>query len=189
MKVYAYDVVFYVRDKQGNLLYNKSVVLKLKDNTGFFLEDDEEGLLNGTPVQTKSYVSSSNEGWVTARLYFKTPESIKVVEDIVSSDVDSVTLMELTDNLLSLDFNGKVLVDNTVDFTIKCVDANLNGISETINILVDDVYYDSVQTDDIGNVTYTYNNTSMAGSQMISIECINADPQSKELVIEDGTGV
>lgn len=188
MKVYAYDVVFYLRDKQGNLLYNKSVVLKLKDNTGFFLEDDEDGLLNGTPVQTKSYISS-NIGKVTARLYFKTPESIKVVEDIVSSDVDSVTLMELTDNLLSLDFNGKVLVDNAVDFTIKCVDADLNGISETIDILVDGVYYDSVQTDDIGNATYTYNNTSMAGSQMISIECINADSQSKELVIEDGTGV
>lgn len=188
MKVYAYDVVFNVKDKQGNLLYNKSVVLKLKDNTGFFLEDDEEGLLNGTPVQTKSYISS-NIGKVTARLYFKTPESIKVVEDIVSSDVVSVTPVELTDNLLSLDFNGKVLVDNTVDFIIKCVDANLNGISETIDILVDGVYYDSVQTDDIGNATYTYNNTSMAGSQMISIECINADSQSKELVIEDGTGV
>lgn len=188
MKVYAFDVVFNLRDKQSELLANHNVILKLKNNTGFFLEDDSEGLLNGATLQSKSFVSS-NIGRVTARMYFKTPESIDIVESIVSSDIVSITPVELTDNLLSLDFTDNVDVGSTVDFKIKCVDADLNGISETIDILVDGVYYDSIQTDVIGDAIYTYNNTSSGGSQVISIECVNADPQSKTLVINDGAGV
>lgn len=189
MKVYCFDVLFYVRDKEGHLVYNQGVVLKLQYNTGFFLEDDSEGLLNGTPTQTKSFVSSGSTGMVTARIYFKTPESIEFIEEMISEDIISITPVDLTDNLLTLKFKDTVDVGNTVDFTIKCVDANLNDLSETIDILVDGTYYDSVQTDVLGNATYTYNNTSVAGTQTISIETINADPQSKELVIQDGSGV
>ena len=184
MKVYCFDVVFNVKNKQGSLLDNHPVVLKLKNNTGFFLEDDSEGLLNGTPVQSKAY-TSSNAGRVTARMYFKTPESIDVVEDIVSDDVISVTPVTFTKNLLSLDFNDTVIVGQVVDFTIKCTDPDLNGISETIDILVDGTYYDSVQTDTLGNATYSYNNTESTGSQVISIECVNSDAYNKTLVISD----
>ena len=189
MKVYGYKVKFYVRDKQGNLLMNHGIVLKLKNNTGFFLEDDSDGLLNGISTQTKAFVSDGDTGQVEAYMYFKTPEAIKVLNEIVSDDVISITEITFDKNLLSLDFNDTINVGETVDFHIVCTDPNLNGISETIQITVNGTDYDYVQTDDIGNATYTYNNTSIAGSQMISIECINADSQSKELVIEDGTGV
>ena len=188
MKVYCFDVVFNVKNKQGSLLDNHPVVLKLKNNTGFFLEDDSEGLLNGTSTQTKAFVSS-NIGRVTARIYFKTPESISFIEENVSSDIISITPVPLIHDMLSLDFDDTINVGDTVDFTIKCVDPNLNGISETIDILVDDTYYDSVQTDVLGNAIYTYNNTSSAGEQTISIECTNATPQTKTLVINDGSGV
>ena len=184
MKVYAFDVEFNLRNKQGGLLENHNVTLKLQRNTGFFLEDDEEGLLNGTIVQTKAFVSSAI-GRVIARLYFKTPESIQFIQDIISADVISVTPVTLEDNLLSLNFDDEIMVGDTVDFTIKSVDANLNAISETIDILVDGTYYDSIQTTLLGDAVYKYNNTSTVGSQSISIECVNADTQTKELVITD----
>jgi len=184
MKVYGYDIKFDVTDKQGNLLNNHPVVLKMKNNTGFFLEDDSEGLLIGTPTQTKSFVSSGY-GEIVARMYFKTPEAINVLEDIVSEDVDSITPVLFDKNWLSLEFKDTVHVGDDVDFNIVCTDPDLNGISETINIYVNSNYYDSVQTDQIGNATYNYNNTNTAGLQTICICCTNADTQSKEMEIKD----
>ena len=187
MKVYAYDIEFNVKNKQGTLLNNQSVILKLQKNTGFFLEDDSEGLLNGTPTQSKSFVSSSI-GRVTARVYFKTPEKISIFEENVSGDVISITpASDLTENLLSLDFKDAIPLNSTVDFNIKCTDPDTNGISETIDILVNDTYYDSIQTNSLGYAVYNYNNTSTSGTQTIKIECINATPQTKELVIQDGS--
>lgn len=188
MKVYCFDVVFNVKNKQGVLLNNHPITLKLKNNTGFFLEDDSEGLLNGTPTQSKAFVSS-NIGRVTARVYFKTPESISFLEDNISSDIIRIVHVPLSHDMLSLDFDTTINVGDTVDFTIKCVDPNLNGISETIDILVDGDYYDSIQTDVLGNATYNYNNTETSGEQLITIEHGNAMAQSKTLVINDGAGV
>lgn len=186
MKVYAFDVLFNVKNKQGNLLNNQTVILKLQKNTGFFLEDDSEGLLNGTPTQSKSFVSS-NIGRVTARVYFKTPEKINVFEENVSGDVVSITPVSLTSNLLSLNFKSPIVTESLVDFTIRCVDADLNGISETIDVLVDGTYYDSIQTNTLGDAIYTYNNTETSGEQTITIECVNATSQTKTLVITDGS--